>query len=279
MSSGNVFRTVNGSATWTLASTGIPDGTVSALAADPRNANIVYAATSGGIYKTVDAGGTWSLSSTGLVGVPNSIVVNPQTPTTVYAPTQSNGVFRSIDGGASWAAYNTGVSFPGYSTLTVDSSNPTTLYLTNGFQAFKRTEGQASWTTLTVVNDQLATIKADPLQPGVVYAGTQGHGVFRTSTFGTAWAARNTGLTNAIAYALARDPANAATAYAGTYYGGVMKTVDGAASWFNPADQISGTRALAVHPTTPGIVYTAARATVCGNPRTAARHGRRRAPG
>ena len=96
ISTGRVYRTVNGSANWTLASTGIPNVSVSAMAADPRNPNIVYAATatSGGLYKTGDGGDTWSLSSTGLTGVPSAVMVNPHTPTTLYASTQSTGVFR-----------------------------------------------------------------------------------------------------------------------------------------------------------------------------------------
>ncbi len=62
----------------------------------------------------------------------------------------------------------------------------------------------------------------------MLYAGTYGGGVFKSTDSGATWAAANTGLTNWVVQALAVDP-TAATLYAGTGGDGVFKSTDSGA--------------------------------------------------
>jgi len=65
---------------------------------------------------------------------------------------------------------------------------------------------------------------------GILYAGTFGAGVFRSSDDGQTWEAINNGLTDLHILSLVGDPNDDDTLYAGTL-DGVFRTRDGGASW------------------------------------------------
>ena len=119
-----LFKTVNGGATWELVleiseNTGVAD-----LAFDPRDPDVIYAASyqrrrhvgvlvAGGqesnIYKTTDGGATWRQLSHGLPSADRgriAIAVSPMQPDVVYALVaasgNASGFFRSTDRGESW---------------------------------------------------------------------------------------------------------------------------------------------------------------------------------
>jgi len=142
---GGVFKTIDGGATWSEASSGLPSRfqgpflAVTSLAVDPTDPNIVYAATSGdGVYKTVDGGASWTATiSPYKVSVATSVAIDPQNPANVYAVV-SGGVFKSTDSGATWSALDNGLN-----------------------------------------KQDVLSFAIDPLTPSVLYAGTRGDGVFR----------------------------------------------------------------------------------------------------
>lgn len=122
--SGGVYRTTNGGLSWTASSVGLSSTWINALAIDPLNTSIVYAATTDGVFKSIDGGASWKQYKTGItfqhissVIVDSSIGAN----TVVYAgggfkpyssPESGNtsgGVFRSINGGEEWIPINTGL--------------------------------------------------------------------------------------------------------------------------------------------------------------------------
>lgn len=54
-----VQRSIDGGATWTLKSKGLPRGGVNRLLIDPRNRRTLYCATTAGLYYTLDGGDNW----------------------------------------------------------------------------------------------------------------------------------------------------------------------------------------------------------------------------
>ncbi len=127
-----VYKSIDGGNNWkrTLGDdqwTGATD-----LLIDPRNPDVLYAATwqrhrtvaayigggpGSGIHKSTDGGETWVKLSE---GIPNSnlgkigLAINPFNPDTVYAAIEldrlKGGVFRSANGGASWTKQSNTVS-------------------------------------------------------------------------------------------------------------------------------------------------------------------------
>jgi photosystem II stability/assembly factor-like uncharacterized protein len=119
-----LFKTTDGGETWENVLSGGPYTGVNEMVMDPRNPDVLYAAThqrfrsvaaliDGGpetaIHKTTDGGATWTKLETGLpeedmgrIG----LAISPQQPDVIYATIElawrQGGFFRSADGGASW---------------------------------------------------------------------------------------------------------------------------------------------------------------------------------
>ena len=133
-SGGGAYRSSDGGATWSFRSNGLffrPNlryFDIPALAIDPVNTSIVYAASIFGVYKTTDSGLNWQPSNAGMTTLDTtSLAINPFT-SALYAGTNGGGVFKSIDAGATWTAANAGLGNFRVSVLTVDPTNPSVLY-------------------------------------------------------------------------------------------------------------------------------------------------------
>lgn len=73
------------------------------LAADPHDANIVYAGTQGnGVYRSLDRGRSWM--PLGLNGrIVKSLAVSPHDPAVIFAGLKPAAVYKTTDGGHTWA--------------------------------------------------------------------------------------------------------------------------------------------------------------------------------
>src|SRR5262245_44157902 len=86
------------------------------------------------------------------------------------------------------------------------------------------------WHVETLLAGQdVRCLAADPLHPGVVYAGTQGQGVFCSDDRGTTW--RPAGLGGHIIKALAVSHAEPGVVYAGTKPALLFVSHDGGVNW------------------------------------------------
>lgn len=98
-----VARSTDGGETFSGIGCGISGAfdTPGAIAPDPTDADVAYAATSRALLKTTDGGETWRSVATD--GAVYAIVIDPTDNTRVYASTAS-GIFVSDDSGESWEA-------------------------------------------------------------------------------------------------------------------------------------------------------------------------------
>jgi hypothetical protein len=151
-----VLKSADGGASWNT--TGLTMGGVNALAIDPINSSILYAATSGfccyplrphnfkGLFKSVDSGASWIAINNGLtqlIGTSSTIaalVIHPSNPNVLYAGSAGAGVFKSIDGGAHWSLFNDGLTNLDIRALALTPGNPNTLYAATAGGVFKISE-------------------------------------------------------------------------------------------------------------------------------------------
>ncbi|HDQ70731.1 MAG TPA: hypothetical protein ENN19_01395, partial [Chloroflexi bacterium] len=171
----------------------------------------VYAGTrDAGVFKTSDGGQSWQPARAGLTFFPiRTLVIDPQDPNVLYAGTDYDGVWKSSDGGQTWSKSSSGL----YEDLLVfdveiDPQDTDTLYaglgggvgLTIG-NVYKSEDGGATWTlrdagiprsseTSTYTN-AIFTLAIDPINPSLLYAGTNFEGAFRSTDGGATWAAIN----------------------------------------------------------------------------------------
>lgn len=90
----NIRKSIDGGATWTDASIGLPDVPVSAIAFDPVAPNTLWAGTDIGVYLSVDGGATWNPYTNGLPNVAVFDLVANHATGTLLACTHGRGAFR-----------------------------------------------------------------------------------------------------------------------------------------------------------------------------------------
>ena len=200
-------------------------GRVSALAADPTNANIIYlGAAGGGVWKSVDAGVTWApITDNQATLFTGAIAVAPSAPNTIYVGTgEANnsidsyyglGVLKSTDGGATWTLENAGGDFTRktISAIAIDPTNANNVYVAisdggvNGVGGntgiWKSTDGGATFTNTTTAipnvtgNSEFSDVVINPTNPLNLYCaigspgGSVENGVYETMDGGATWAA------------------------------------------------------------------------------------------
>ncbi len=92
--------------------------------------------------------------------------------------------------------------------------------------------GPNSWSQLlssaVVFNDCIAI---NPTSPDIIYAGTNGAGVYQTTNGGLNWTQVNSGLTDLAVQCLTISNSSPTTLYAGGITGGMFKTTNSGTSW------------------------------------------------
>ena len=125
-----------------------------------------------------------------------------------------------------------------------------------------------TWAHIGPQGGTVTSVATVPSQPGVIYAGSWGSGVYKTLDGGKTWNLANIGLTNGYIYSLAVDPTNPNIIYAGTFYNGVFKSTDGGATW-NPTgpglNDSAVVYALAINPKQPNIIFAGTRGSATKN--------------
>ncbi len=179
----HVYKSTDRGLTWSPVFTGPGHSFVNALAVDPGNSQVVWAAmTFGGIRKSTNGGATWA-------SIPGSMPMGPA-PSSVVAiavhPASSNtvlmlgmdGVYRTTDGGTSWSQVMHLSSWNG--DLVADRAAPGTFYAAGSDGVAFTADGGTTWNHLDagLTNTDVQALAIDPAEHARIYAGTAGAGVF-----------------------------------------------------------------------------------------------------
>ncbi len=122
------------------------DEHVAALAFDPIQPSVVYAAGWRGVFKSVDFGATWAYSSQGLeIADVHALAIDPVQTKTLYAGTHGAGVFKSVDGGGRWAPSRVGLHDPTVHSLLVDPTLPSVVLAGTPSGLFVSLDSGRSW--------------------------------------------------------------------------------------------------------------------------------------
>lgn len=240
-----------------------PDGGILyALAVDPRDDDVLYAAAGRGLVKSLDGGESWRLSAAGMEGyLVSAIAVDPSEPDRVYAVATLGGgdysVFRSDDAGASWrVARDGGFSFAAEVTVLPDGT-----VLVGSLQTLWRSiDHGATWVAAvaTAGSVQFHSLAWSPLAPRTVYAATLFYRL-KSEDAGATWTRLQEvpGEFQPFINALAVAPGDPLRVYEtgdGATSGPLgYRSRDGGATW-EPLLRFGGHRLL-VDPRDPDIVY------------------------
>lgn len=181
-----IYISRNRGATWTASNDAVSaTSNVTALAVDPRNAEVVYAATGNdGLLKTMDGGQSWRKINQGLPSSPValSVAVHPAVSSTVYAGLASAGLYQSFDSGQTWQALPAGLAPEATITeILFDPMDAQRMYVADKHGGVYRSlDAGAIW---SAVNEGLRVRAVNAMAISSdgrrLYAATEGEGVFR----------------------------------------------------------------------------------------------------
>src|SRR5258705_3016398 len=205
---GGVYKTVDGGAVWQITSHD-PYPNAYALAVAPTAPSTVYSGAGGGgsgvngfIGRTVDAGAHWPMVSQ-LPATATNLTVDPTNPNIVYAVVNGGNVYKTGDGLGTWSLLSNGLTSPARS-ITIDANDSQVLYAGTNGGVFKSNDAGRSWSQ-TKLNKTTTSLAIAPRNSNVIYAGTLGFGVYRSTNAGLTWSTFNSGLGNLNVNALAID--------------------------------------------------------------------------
>ena len=210
-SSGNLWKTVNGGATWQPIMDREGAYAIGWITIDKRNPNIVWVGTGennsqrsvaygDGVYKSEDNGRSWKnvgLKQSEHIG---KIVVDPTNSDIVYVAAQGplwsaggdRGLYKTTDGGKTWEQVLKFSEHPGVSDVEVDPRNPNVVIATshqrrrhfftliNGgpeSAIHRSTDGGKTWAKVNtgLPGEELGRIgiAISPVNPNIVYANVE----------------------------------------------------------------------------------------------------------
>jgi photosystem II stability/assembly factor-like uncharacterized protein len=153
-----IYETLDGGTTWAQRIYGFRRLWINAIAFDPSNSSIAYAAADG-VYKSVDGGRNWAPYDDGLP-TPNpfqpsipvdvsALAIDPRVTTTVYASAGSYGIFKSIDGGLHWSQiFSPPASDDAVGSILVDPMAPSNVYAATSQGVIRSADGGLTWSPL-----------------------------------------------------------------------------------------------------------------------------------
>ena len=180
----------------------------------------------------------------------------------VQAAPGGSGLYRVDSSGRVQNLYSAGLSSV-YS-LTPDPTNVQAIYALSGKAVEYSTDSGNTWTNLSNVDPSPTSIAVDPSSSGrILYLGTSGNGVLKSTDGGATWNATGPGLApdpqdgKSYAYGVWVDPNLPSVIFANTQKG-VARSSDGGATWtYTTLNVLTNFSNLVFDPATPGVVYAA----------------------
>ncbi len=178
-----IFKSTDGGQSWQSINDGLPSNQVFTLIMDSHNPQVLYAGTFKGLARTTDSGEHWEALRTGLSGQGvRALTIDPQNPAIIYVGLEGAGVFKTMDRGDHWQWASLGMDpQANIRAIAVHPVNSAWVFAADWHTGVYYSEnGGQTWTRINQGLRTRAVNKLAIAQDGsVLYAGTEGEGVFR----------------------------------------------------------------------------------------------------
>ena len=191
-STGTVFQSSNNGVNWSNTGSGLSTYDVRSIFC---SANGDLYAGSNGLYKSTNNGILWSSINVGWSNIVLSVIVNGNL---ILAGTLSSNLYKSTDGGQSWTHITSSlpsqIDALGIVGTTYLAGTPSGIY-------YSTNAGQ-TW-SISNINSSISSFHT--VGTNIFAGGSNGMGVYQSTTNGTNWYQINTGLSNLNVYSLNSD--------------------------------------------------------------------------
>lgn len=184
----------------------------------------------------------------------SAMLVDGFTPGTVYAGLNTGAVYRSTDRGQTWRLTGTVPKGAPINALVQDPEKVNRLFAATDDGGFLSADTGATWKDLQIGGDagvHILSLAIDPWKPSVLFAGTRGRGMFRSTDGGTSWtpivSASDATFSFADVYDIDIDLQKPDVLYAAVSGIGVARSTDGGVSWVRVTPEVSPTGSPITH--------------------------------
>lgn len=275
---GGVFKSTDGAQTWENLSKGYTGALLKTVAVSHQDRVKVFASGRSGPFTSANGGGDWSGMAFGPLAQGTwefqGLAVHPRNAANLLASDHGQGViWGSSDGGRSWterfrhpqADGSNPQTSHGAKDIAFAPSDPQIVYAgyaaANFYTApeasafpvslgvMKSTDGGLTWTAknsgLEATNLNITALAVGATDATLVYAGTRGSGLFKSTNGGDSWVNTTGNLPSQTIHGLALSPTTPGLVYAATKEAGVWKSTNGGATW---TQSLSGDLASSIYP-------------------------------
>jgi photosystem II stability/assembly factor-like uncharacterized protein len=231
---------------------------IDALAADPRNPAVFYAAASNGLLRTLDYGRTWRIMTGWDMTELKAVAIDPQAPDSLYVALP-DGVGVSRDGGNTWVRGQAGIRRGYTQSLAADRSRSGRLVAGTELGFYVSEDGAHTWTMVQATDATVNDVRQSPHDPLDFLGVTQSNGAWRSADGGRTWrqvAGVGTACTLHFCDFDATDPHRLVLCGWGC---GVLVSEDGGVTWHARNTGLPNANVLCVgsDPDRPGRLYAA----------------------
>jgi photosystem II stability/assembly factor-like uncharacterized protein len=185
-----VFRSRDGGDSWFQTDHDWTETQIYSMSINPKNSNILYAATfSGGVLKTSNGGESWKISGLGDYEI-TVTAIDPQNPQLVYAGTMRHGLYKSHDTGETWNRSQKGLHATNISAVLISPDNALQYYAGLIDEGVKQSsDGGQNWERLgsDLSEFEILGLVMPPNRPQLLFALTDNGGLYRCNLAGNCW--------------------------------------------------------------------------------------------
>lgn len=177
-----IYKSIDGGRTFAAAGAALDGKNVRKLVIHPTQADSVWAATSGGVYKSTDGGVNWTLLDLAGRNIPALAV--DYSNNVLVASEKETGIWLSEDGGSNWSGPSTvGFNNPNPYVRALKFDDAGTLYAADYYSGvYRSTDRGRTWSAFpdaAMSGLAMRVVRDLVVSNGLVYAATEGGGVFR----------------------------------------------------------------------------------------------------
>lgn len=211
---------------------GYNDTSITAVAFDPRDHNVIYTAALNGLWVSYDGGTTWRMANDWTMTEGRDVAVDPHQPDVVYLALP-DGVGVSTDRGQTIARRENGLPDRGKFTQSIEVDYTTAGRVLAGCEkgVYLTDDAGLNWRQVLSSTAQVNDLEQSPHDPAVWIAVTDAQGAWRSEDRGLTWKQIEGLQKEHPIYNVTFDPTHAQRLAVGGWHDGVWTSEDGGATW------------------------------------------------